>query len=300
MGSPKQRGEHKQTICRRREAGDGPYAALDVAQDLVSYNTPTVTTDSRGGCDRDVQWLTVAVHALEVQRYLDDPPAGGRVVALSQDEINQLVARTSQNPQVWAEADVIADASVPAIQRASRFSLLQALVIWEDDTFGQLVRRFDIAGGFTASFPSASAEVKLVLPALFDSVSNSSSIPQDQRGGIGTEAAPVSGLILDTIAEASVTMSCAGVGKNTGRCSYPLVIPAGVAQLVEAPPGVRAVVVNAPDGVTAGFEADPSAPYGVTFPVNETILYDGSSRYVRVNNTNGAPAQARVIFELEF
>lgn len=298
-GSPKQRGETKQTICRRRPAGaDTEWPPLDRLEALVSYNVPTVVTDGRGGCYRDPQWCNVAVHALEVQRYFADPQE--RILALSRDQINTLVQRRRDSPQVFPVDAVIANPTDPAIQRASRYSLLQALVTWDDDTLGQIQRRFDIGGGFTASFPTENVTVEVLLPPEFESVSDSSSVTPEQRGGIGSAANPADGIILDTILEGSVTMACAGVGKDTGRCSYPITLLGNTDFVVEAPPGTRKVLVNAPAGVTAGFESDPVVPYGVTFPVNTTIPMDGSSRYVRVNNGNAGIVQARVIFELEF
>jgi len=297
--NPKQRGEIKQVICRRRAAGDeAPWPSLERLEALVSYNTPNYFTDARGDCHRDVQWCTVAVHALEVQRYFPGP--AGRIVALSRDDIVTLIERRRQNPQVFTAAEVAADPVFPAVQRASRYSLLQALVTWNDDTLGQVVRRFDIGGGFTASFPTSNVTVEVLLPPEFESVSDSSSVPQVQRGGVGSEVDPADGIILDTIVEGSVTMACSGVGKRSGRCTYPVIMAPNTDYLVEAPPGVRGVFVNAPAGVTAGFETDPVVPYGVTFPINDRVPMDGTSRYVRVNNGNGAIVQARVIFELEF
>lgn len=297
-GNPKQRGEIKQTICRRRAAGPVPWPPLERLEALVSYNTPTFVTDARGGCHRSPEWCNVAVHALEVQRYF--PAPAGRIVGLSRDDIVTLIERRRQNPQVFTVGDVVADPVFPAVQRASRYSLLQALVTWNDDTLGQIVRRFDIGGGFTASFPTTNVTVEVLLPPEFESVSDSSSVPQDQRGGVGSEVDPADGIILDTIVEGSVTMACAGVGKDTGRCSYPVLLAPDTSYLVEAPPGTRAVMVNAPAGVTAGFESEPVVPYGVTFPLNTRISMDGSSRYVRVTNTNPGAVEARVIFELEF
>jgi len=303
-GNPLQRGEYKQALSRiRGPLVSDPWARLTKAEQVGSFNAHGGFRDARDDCHVPVEWLTVSLHALEIQRFFDAPQ--DQIAALDRVELERL-ARSTLFQSTVAQAQ--ANPTQPSEFRGSAYSLLKARITWTDDTANQTSVVVDVGGGVVASFPSPHVKAEFLLPE------ESVAFPGDPaRSGAQTAPRPTlatgaPGLVLDTFLEASYTQSSsAPIGRRAARFTELLVLPAdGGDLLVKIPQHtVEASVYGATD---AFWSLEPALP-GAETPLSRAVggggLFleqpaAGVARWLRVVNNTGGLVNALAVFTLEF
>jgi len=303
-GNPLQRGEYKQALSRiRGPLVSDPWARLTKAEQVGSFNAYGGFRDGRADCKDAVEWLTVSLHALEIQRYFADEQA--EITALDRSELERLARSTLFQSTV---AQATAAPGDPSEFRGSPYSALKARITWTDDTANQTSVVVDVGGGVVASFPSPHVKAEWLLPE--ESVAFAG---DPARSGQLTTPRPrlatgAPGLILDTFMEASYTQSSsAPIGRRAARFTELLVLPADGGDLLVKIP--QHTVEASVYGATDAFWSLEPALGGAETPLTRSVVGGdlrlkqpaaGVARWLRVVNNSGSLAQALAVFTLEF
>lgn len=297
--NPQQRGEFYQTLCRARTEGRaGIWSVLDLPLQVGSFNNTTGFFSNSGQCHPGHAWLTVSLHARELQRYFARPP--GSVQAVPQ---STLINDTQDPRLMFTLPEVAANPESSGQARSSSVSLLQARITWTDDTATQTQVIVDVAGGYIGSFFSRHARVEFLLPQesiAFTQIADPANPPSLSAGA---------GLYLDSFLEASYSASeTAPVGQPLGKRTGRSVLAAGGQVVCKVPDQAQAVSVYGNE-IDASWLIEPALPAGVMplraptsglrpFDIGSRQDRPGDARYLLMTNTGAAVADVAAVWEL--
>lgn len=302
--SPEQTGNLVQLHTLYLETAPVQYPEFDGVAPLLSVPNFRCKKGVQNGQEvewQEVQPFQVSIHALEVARVTSNVAQANALRPLTESEI----MNAAEVPLAGRVVDSVSiDQLTVDPLYAYRYSALKVILTFGDGT--KFSRKFmvDIGGGDTLTFASSNVEVQVAFPQPARIVQPNVDV---------TTVAPlgVSGIVLDTLIQASASPQVAYAGQRHATLSTTRICNPLFPQLFKIPAGAKTVVVASsvgfpPSGTILNFVINPllavvESVGQVPSDVSSSIptLVPGTARWIMVQSAN-AGERITLTFGLEY